>query len=174
MSFSQTKVRMLLFCCVYFVGISSVQAHHAGGGAGSSSSISIQSTRQSLPRNQVYLNAGIDFLDGSLGEVFTYELQGEFAVHKRFSLGVRLPFEMVRMDLLPSSNHLGDVSLLTKGSLWHSSDERSYLTLGLETSFPTGNDQGGRGAGVVTMTPYLSFSTSTWVLDFYTNLSVSP
>lgn len=162
------KKKAWVFGVLLFLSMigSEVQAHHGGGGGSQSLSVT-QAARLTEPQTQFYLTFEMDFLDNSLGEVYSYGVVGEYAFSKRFSLAANLPFESIRMDLLPHSDQLGDMRFLAKGVVWVSSSKLSGLNLGLEMSLPTGNDTLGRGAGVVTLSPYLSFITKSKYVEIF-------
>ncbi len=147
-------------------------AHHgASGGAGSVSQTI--SERLNPPRSNLYFNVAVNSLDEDLGVFLLYQIQGEYAINSRFSLGARIPFYSVRENLLPASDEIGDVALLLKGQVWNDAADRMSLNLGMDVGFPTGNSSVSLGAGAVSFNPYLVFSKDFGVLQVYTALNSS-
>lgn len=147
--------------------IQRAEAHHPGHGSGGALGLfNPFSTISRPPRSFVNLTFTFDSLDGDLGEVYTTQLAGEYAIHRRFSLGARLPILVVRQDFV-SSEGLGDVALTLKGLLWEWKESRTFLSMGLDTSFPTGRESEGLGEGDVVFTPYFTISKAFQVLDFF-------
>jgi hypothetical protein len=117
------------------------------------------------PRPYAAFSFSVDFLDEDVGEVYTYQVSGEYPIHRRFSLGTRIPFYSVREEFLPSNDKIGDVGLLMRGVLWGS--ESQTLLVGQDVTFPTGSDTESLGAGVVTFNPYLSYLKTFGFIDLY-------
>ncbi|KAB2837915.1 transporter, partial [bacterium] len=121
----------------------------SGHGGGGSNFYNPFSTSSRPPRTFLSFTFNVDALDDGLGEVLRYQLAGEYAVHRRFSVGMRLPFLTIREKFLPRSDGIGDIALSFKGLLWSQPSSRMNLTLGGGFSFPTGNEAKGLGAGDV-------------------------
>lgn len=146
-------------------------AHHtAGHGGGGSSYYNPFSTQSRPPRSFVSFTFNADVLDDSLGEVYLYQVSGEYAVTRRFSIGARIPFWSVQEKFLPQTNAIGDLGLTFKGLLWNHPGHRQNLTLGGSTTFPTGNESEGTGAGAVTFSPFLNYTLGFGRVDFYATL----
>ena len=156
---------------VWAVGLGHASAHHVtshgGGGSGFYNPFSTQSRP---PRTFLSFTFAVDSLDQGLGEVLRYQLAGEYAVHRRFSIGMRLPFLTIRENFLPRSDGLGDIALTFKGLLWALPKRRMNLTLGSGISFPTGSESKGLGAGTVLASPFLNYTMALGPVDFYTTL----
>jgi hypothetical protein len=146
-------------------------AHHtAGHGGGGSSFYNPFSTQSRPPRSFVSFTFNADILDDDLGEVYLYQVSGEYAVTRRFSMGVRIPFWSIQEKFLPGTNSIGDLGLTFKGLLWRHPAHRQNLTLGMSTTFPTGSESEGTGAGAVTFSPFLNYTLGLGRVDFYLTL----
>jgi len=155
-------------------GVSEAGAHHAAGhGGGGSGFYNPFSTQSRPPRTFLSFTFSVDGLDDGLGEVLRYQLSGEYAVTRRFSLGLRIPFVSIREKFLPKTDSIGDVSMSFKGLLWSKPAKRMNLTLGSGISFPTGKESTGAGAGTVLISPYLNYTMALGPVDFYTTLGSS-
>jgi hypothetical protein len=147
---------------------SSVQAHHVSGhGGGGSNYYNPFSSSSRPPRTFFSFTFTADNLDQGLGQVYRYQLSGEYAFNRRLSAGVRLPFLSIREKFLPDSDSIGDVAVSVKGLLWSKPERRMNLTLGQAFSFPTGNEARGLGAGVVLASPYLNYTMALGPIDYY-------
>jgi len=150
------------------------QAHHVSGhGGGGSNYYNPFSSSSRPPRTFLSLSFGVDSLDNALGEVYRYQLAGEYAFARRLSVGVRLPFLSIREKFLPNSDSIGDVAVSVKGLLWSQPKRRMNLTLGNGFSFPTGNESRGLGAGVVLASPYLNYTMALGPVDYYATLGTT-
>ncbi|MFO1464185.1 MAG: transporter [bacterium] len=152
-------------------GARNAGAHHVSGhGGGAAGFYNPFSTASRPPRTFLSFTFAVDSLDDSLGEVLRYQLAGEYALTRRFSLGMRIPFLSIREKFLPSSDSIGDLALSFKGLLWAKPERRMNLSLGMGTSFPTGDEPKGLGAGTVLFSPYLNYTLGLGPVDFYTTL----
>lgn len=150
------------------------RAHHVSGhGGGGSNYYNPFSSSSRPPRTFLSFTLGIDSLDAGLGEVYRYQLAGEYAFNRRLSAGLRLPFLSIREKFLPSSDAIGDVAVSVKGLLWSLPKRRMNLTLGNGLSFPTGNESRGLGAGVVLTSPFLNYTMALGPVDFYSTLGTT-
>lgn len=150
----------------------SLWGHHPGHAMGSGFSLfNPFSTESRPPKTYLALDLSVDGLDDHLGIVAKYQLSGEYAIHKRISVGLRLPFASIRENFLPKDTSIGDVALTFKSLLWSTKDSRMSLTFGEVTSFPTGDQNSGFGAGEVIFSPYLTWS-SRWHENFETFLTL--
>lgn len=158
----------LLALCL-FLAAPSLQAHHGGGGGGLGAS---QSVLQLLypPRSNLYYNFRFNTLRADQGYSILNEFGGEYAFLSRFSLGLSVPLWSSDDVLLPAVTRLGDLTLLFKGEIWESRRLRMQWMGGLNTGFPTGNDQVSLGAGAVTFTPYFTYLLDRDAFDFFLNL----
>lgn len=172
--FMQRLAALFCLALVGMTGLGQAMAHHVSGhGGGGSSFYNPFSTQSRPPRTFLSFTFNVDALDDGLGEVLRYQLSGEYAVHRRFSVGMRLPFLSIREKFLPRSDGIGDVALSFKGLLWSQPKSRMNLTLGGGFSFPTGNETKGLGAGDVLISPYLNYTAGLGPVDFYTTLGTS-
>lgn len=166
--------RLAALCCVALVWMTCVpqsMAHHVSGhGGGGSSFYNPFSTQSRPPKTFLSFTFNVDVLDDDLGEVLRYQIAGEYAVNRRFSVGMRVPFLSIREKFLPSSDGIGDIALSFKGLLWSRPERRMNLSLGGGFSFPTGNENEGAGAGTVLVSPYLNYTMALGPVDFYTTL----
>ncbi|HCU23405.1 MAG TPA: hypothetical protein DF383_00165, partial [Deltaproteobacteria bacterium] len=149
------KTLWVLACVCAALGTAVPASAHHVGGHGGPSYFNPFSTTSRPPRTFLSFTFSVDSLDANLGEVIRYQLSGEYAVHRRFSIGVRLPFLTVHERFLPESTGIGDVALTLKGLLWSRPAKRMSLSLGNAVSFPTGNEARGLGAGEVLFSPFL-------------------
>lgn len=156
---------LLLVCCV--TATRRGWAHHGSGGAGSAGSRQVISERLNAPGRNVFFTFEVNEMDEGVGTYLLYQLQGEYAFTRRFSLGASLPFWTVRQNFVPDNTRIGDVALRLKGLPWSSTTGRMGLLLGLDTSFPTGNNEESLGAGAVTFSPYATFGTDFQVLQVF-------
>lgn len=158
-----------LAVCLFF-GAPLAWAHHGGGG-GVGSRVS-QSVLQLLypPRSNVYYNFRFNTLRADQGYSILNEIGGEYAFLERFSIGLSIPIWTTDNVLLPAVTKLGDVTLLFKAQMWESKHLRMNLIGGLNTGFPTGNDQVSVGAGAVTLSPYFTFLLYRNHFNFFVNL----
>jgi len=137
------------------------QAHHGSHGSGAGSGFSLFnpfSTESRPPKTFLALDFSVDDLDDNLGVVAKYQLSGEYAIHRRASIGLRLPFATIREDYLPKGSGIGDVAFTFKSLLWQGGNPAMSLTFGEVTSFPTGSQKDGFGMGCVVFSPYLTWS----------------
>jgi len=156
------------------LGASEAGAHHVSGhGGGGSGFYNPFSTQSRPPRTFLSFTFNVDALDDGLGEVLRYQLSGEYAVTRRFSLGLRVPFLSIREKFLPKTDSIGDLALTFKGLLWAKPEKRMNLTLGSSFSMPTGKESTGAGAGTVLISPYLNYTMALGPVDFYTTLGTS-
>lgn len=147
-------------CLVLLLWATGAQAHHTvthGGGAGFTL-FNPFSTESRPPKTYLALDFSADALDDHLGVVVKYQLSGEYAIHPRISLGLRVPLATLREEFLPKQTSIGDVAFTFKTLIWRSAKSAMSLTFGEVTSFPTGNANDGFGAGVVIFAPYLTGS----------------
>jgi hypothetical protein len=144
-------------------------AHHGGGGGGIGTS---QSVLRLLypPRSNVYFNFRYNSLRADQGFSILNEVGGEYAFLNRFSIGLSIPIWTTDNILLPAETKLGDVTLLFKSEIWRAKNRRLQLIGGLNTGFPTGNDQVSLGAGAVTLTPYFTFLLNRKHFTYFLNL----
>jgi hypothetical protein len=158
-----------LVACL-LLGARGAQAHHGGSGGGLGVS---QSVLQLLypPRSNVYYNFRFNSLRSDQGYSILNEVGGEYAFLDRFSIGLSVPIWTTDNILLPAVTKLGDMALLFKGEVWRSSDLGMQLIGGLNTGFPTGNDQVSVGAGAVTLSPYFSYLLNRYRFNFFVNLT---
>jgi hypothetical protein len=158
----------LAVCLV--MGAPAAWAHHGGGGGGGSR-VS-QSVLHLLypPRSNVYYNFRFNSLRSDQGFSILNELGGEYAFLDRFSIGLSIPIWTTDDVLLPAVTKLGDVALLFKANIWESRKERMNLLGGLNTGFPTGNDQVSVGAGAVTLSPYFTYLLNRNHFNFFVTL----
>lgn len=155
-------------------GLPSASAHHvAGHGGGGSNYYNPFSSSSRPPRTFFSFTFTADNLDQGLGQVYHYQLSGEYAFTKRISAGARLPFLSIREKFLPDSDSIGDVAVSVKGLLWSKPARRMNLTLGDSFSLPTGNESRGLGAGVVLTSPYLNYTMALGPVDFYTTVGTT-
>jgi hypothetical protein len=162
-----------LVLAVFFLLAGPAAAHHPGhGGGGGTGLFNPFSTLSRPPRTFVNLTFGFDSLDGNLGEVYTTQVSGEYALHRRFSLGARLPVTVVRGRFVQAEG-LGDAALTIKGLAWESPKDRLFLSLGLDTAFPTGRESKGLGAGDVVFSPYATVSKGFERVDLFGTLGTS-
>lgn len=147
-------------CLAFILMAANAQAHHttAHGGGSGFYLFNPFSTESRPPKTFVALDLSVDELDDHLGIVAKYQLSGEYALHKRLSVGLRLPFATLRENFLPPDTSIGDVALTFKSLLWQGGKPAMALTFGEVTSFPTGNKQDGFGVGTVVFSPYLTWS----------------
>ncbi len=146
-------------------------AHHVSGhGGGGANYFDPFSTQSRPPRTFVSFSFGLDHLDDDLGVVLRYTLSGEYAVHRRFSVGATLPFLTTREKFLPETTGIGDVGLNLKGLLWHSKPRRMAVSMGTGVSFPTGDESDGLGTGDVLFSPYLNYAAGLGRVEFYLTL----
>jgi hypothetical protein len=143
-------------------------AHHVSGhGGGGSNYYNPFSSSSRPPRTFFSFTFTADNLDQGLGQVYRYQLSGEYAFTRRLSVGARLPFLSIREKFLPDSDSIGDVAVSVKGLLWSKPERRMNLTLGQAFSFPTGDESRGLGAGVVLASPYLNYTMALGPVDYY-------
>lgn len=153
--------------------VGTAAAHHPGHGSGGGTGLfNPFSTLSRPPRTFVNLTFAFDSLDGDLGEVYTTQVSGEYAVHRRFSLGARLPVLVVRGRFVDGEG-LGDVALTLKGLVAEWPADRLFVSLGLDTSFPTGRESKGLGAGVVLLSPYTTVSKGFERFDLFGTLGTT-
>lgn len=151
----------LLLCALVLSCLAAdrAEAHHVtvhgGTGSGSFNPISGQSRR---PASAVDFSFGVDRLDGGLGYVLTYQLAVEYAVLRRLSLGLRVPFLSIRERFLPATDGIGDVAVSAKGLIAEWAAQKTFLQAGMEVSFPTGDSGKGTGSGDVVFSPTLTLS----------------
>ncbi len=153
------KMKACVFLVLFFLA-TSAQAHHTathGGGTGFTL-FNPFSTESRPPKTFLALDFSADALDDHLGMVVKYQLSGEYAIHPKVSLGLRIPLATLREEFLPKQTSIGDVALTFKTLLWRSSEPAMSLTFGEVTSFPTGNSNDGFGTGVVVFAPYLNWA----------------
>ncbi|MBL7685922.1 MAG: hypothetical protein JNK65_07820 [Deltaproteobacteria bacterium] len=144
----------LLLFCAFLLSIEA-QAHHTAGHLASSSTFYNPFNDSSRPpRSFVDLFFSVDGLDEDLGEIFTTQISGEYALHPRFSIGARLPVISIHDRFLPQKTSIGDVALTLKTLLLKNKDW--FLSAGLDTSFPTGKEADGLGAGEVMFSPFVT------------------
>ncbi|MCC6271977.1 MAG: transporter [Deltaproteobacteria bacterium] len=170
----QRLAALLCAALVVTTGLGQAAAHHVSGhGGGGSNFYNPFSTQSRPPRTFLSFTFNVDALDDGLGEVLRYQLAGEYAVHRRFSVGMRLPFLSIREKFLPRSDGIGDVALSFKGLLWSQPSSRMNLTLGGGFSFPTGDEAKGLGAGDVLVSPFLNYTAGLGPVDFYTTVGTT-
>ena len=158
-----------LFAMCLCLGASAAMAHHGGGGGGVGASQSVLHLLNP-PRSNVYYNFRFNSLRSDQGFSILNEVGGEYAFLHRFSIGFDIPVWTTDNVLLPSVTKLGDIALLFKAEIWRSQKHRVQLLGGLNTGFPTGNDQVSLGAGAVTLTPYLTFLLRRDHFTYFLNL----
>jgi len=163
----RTLLRWALVLACLSLGAKDLWADHGGGGAGSVALQQTISDKLEPPRTNIFFNFEVNFLDEGVGGYLLYQLQGEYAFTNRFSLGGRIPAYTVWQDFVPDNTRLGDVAIFFKGMPWVSPEKKMSLLLGLDVSFPTGNDTVSLGAGAVVTTPFLTYNKDFGVLKFY-------
>jgi len=125
------------------------------------------------PRTNVYFNFHFNSLRSGTGNTLLYEIGGEYAFKKVFSIGASIPVWTATNALIPTNTKLGDVALLFKAEILDFSKARINLFGGLNTTFPTGNDQVSLGTGTVAFIPYFTFLLDRDFWDFFFNLGAS-
>lgn len=153
-----------------FLGSSPLQAHHGGGGTASLTLNQSVLDRLYPPRSTVYFNFEYNDLDSGGGYTMLYQVRGEYAFLNRFSIGGRIPVWTAENDFASNNTRLGDVALLFKALAWESRTLRMSLLTGLDTTFPTGNDQVSLGAGAITLNPYVTYVKDFDPLDVFVNV----
>lgn len=148
-------------------------AHHVVGHSASTGFYNPFAAASRPPRTFFSLNFSVDWLDHGLGELYRYQLSGEYAVHPRFSLGAQVSFLSVREKFLAPTDSIGDISLTAKGLLWHSVSKKQSLHAGLGISLPTGQEDLGLGSGDVMFSPYFTYVLNQGRADFYLTLGTS-
>lgn len=166
----KTTLRALLVVALLLGGISPAWAHHGGGGAGSLSIGQSILDRLYPPRTNLYFNFEFNSLDNGVGYTILNNVRGEYAFFRRFSIGATIPVWTVQNSFLPSNTRIGDVGILFKGEIWESKHLRMNLFGGLNTFFPTGDDQVSLGAGAVSFTPYFTYLKDWGPLDLFVNV----
>jgi mono/diheme cytochrome c family protein len=76
---------------------------------------------------------------------------------RRQMFEIRVPFSVIRDDNGTRQAGIGDVAFALKSALVASYQYQSILSVGLETAFPTGNQDKGLGTGVVVFEPFLAY-----------------
>lgn len=145
-------------------------AHHGGGGTASLTLNQSILDRLYPPRSTAYFNFEYNDLDSGGGSTFLYQVRGEYAFLKRFSIGGRIPIWTAENNFTARNTNIGDVGLLFKAIAWESKPLRMNLLTGLDTTFPTGNDQVNLGAGAVTFNPYVTYVKDFDPLDIFINV----
>src|SRR5262245_51263846 len=118
----------------------SAEAHHVaghGGPTGGSFNPILGPSRR--PTSYADFSFGVDRLDGGLGYLLTYQLSMEYAVLRRLSVGLRLPFLSIREKFLPDTDNIGDVAVSFKGLIAEWPTLKTFVQAGAEVSFPTGD-----------------------------------
>jgi hypothetical protein len=164
------KTAALALVCLW---ASTAAAHHVGGHGGGANYFDPFSSQSRPPRSFAALTVGLDMLDDDLGVVLRYQLSGEYAVNRRFSVGATLPFMTTREDFLPERTSIGDVALVFKGLVWRHPNPTLAVTMGSSVSFPTGDEADGFGTGDVVFSPFVNFAWRLGKVDFYTTLGTS-
>lgn len=153
---------MILICAA------TADAHHVSGHGGGTTLFNPFSTLSRPPRTFVGYTFSFDSLDGDLGEVYTNQLSGEYAFHRRFSAGLRLPILSIRRTALPAQDGLGDLALTAKflAGEW----EKLFLSIGTDLTLPTGSESKGLGEGAVMASPFVTLSKGFPFLDVFATL----
>lgn len=163
-----TSFLLLVFACLC---AGQAQAHHtAGHGGGGANYFDPFSSQSRPPRSFVAATFSINNLDDGLGMVIRYQLSGEYAINRRFSVGAQLPFMTTREKFLPERTSIGDVAVLFKGLVWRNEKPSLGLTMGSSVSFPSGNEADGFGTGDVMFSPFMNFAWKLGRVDFYTTV----
>jgi hypothetical protein len=169
----KTKIYWLLALVYFLLALPSAWAHHGGGGAAGNLFNQTLTGRLLSPNTNVFFTFQANSIDEGVGTFFLYQIDGEYALNRRFSIGATIPVWTVRQKFTPDNTKLGDVMLRLKGELWRHAQGTANLLMGLDTSFPTGNDEVSLGAGAVGFLPYFSFNKNFKVLQIYTKVAGS-
>lgn len=143
---------------VTFLGqISGAVADHGSGGGSGLTGGQTALDRIEPPQSNVNFTFEFSALDNDAGHTLLYQVQGEYAFLQRFSIGALIPIWTAENAFIPNNTRLGDVGLLFKAQAWASKPLGMKLLTGLNTFFPTGNDEINLGAGAFTLSPYLTY-----------------
>jgi hypothetical protein len=165
-------VRLRLLCgslaLIVLVCTAVAEAHHLSGHGGGTTLFNPFSTLSRPPRTFVGYTFAFDSLDGDLGEVYTNQISGEYAFHRRFSAGLRLPIVSIRRSRLVAQDGLGDLALTAKflAGEW----EKLFLSVGTDVTLPTGSEAKGLGEGAVMASPFVTLSKEFPFLDLFGTL----
>lgn len=153
-------------------GTPAAWADHGAGGGGLAINRSILELLYP-PRTNAFFNLQFNSLRSGSGNTVLYQFGGEYAFMKIFSIGAILPVWTAHNVLIPTNTKLGDVALLFKAEIWESPKVGANLFSGLNTTFPTGNDQVSLGAGAVAFLPYVTFILDRDIWDFFLNFEIA-
>lgn len=169
------RLYIYLICLVCFIPLN-VQAHHPGHGSSVSSGVRslagvLSGNGLTKPVSQVYASFELAQQDESLGQIYTYQLGGEYALSQRLSLGGMIPFRYIDSNFRSARGNIGDVEVSGKYLLLESRD--LYFYLNSAWTFPTGNENQGLGRGAVSQSidGFLAYNLKEWTLFAGTGLA---
>lgn len=112
-------------------------------------------TESVSPDTKLRVNAARAFeADGTETE---FDLEGEYAFHRAFSIEVGVPFAVLDPDDAPSASRLGNLEVLFKFANYAFERHGLLLGYGLEFGLPTGDDARGIGSDHLwEMEPFLN------------------
>lgn len=142
---------------VCFLTLTPAWAHHGGGGGTTFSGGQTALDRVYPPRTTANFDFEFNFLDNDVGHTLLYQVRGEYAFLQRFSIGALVPVWTADNAFVPDNTRLGDVGLLFKAQVLGSKRLGINWLAGLNTFFPTGNDNISLGAGAFSLAPYMTF-----------------
>ncbi len=145
-----------LLGAVLLLSLPAAWAHHGGGGGTVFSGGQTALDRINPPSTNVNFDFEFNSLDNNVGHTLLYQVRGEYAFLQRFSIGALIPVWTADNAFLPDNTRLGDVGLLFKAQILQSKRLGINWLGGLNTIFPTGNDDINLGAGAFTMAPYMT------------------
>lgn len=160
-------------CCLGLAMLACIPLARADHGSGGGSALTGGQTaldRIEPPRTNVNFTFEFNSLDNDAGHTLLYQVSGEYAFLQQFSIGALIPVWTAENALLPNNTRLGDVGLLFKAQAWASESLGMKLLTGLNTFFPTGNDDISLGAGTYTLSPYVTFLKDWQRIGVFLNL----
>lgn len=143
------RAYILIICLSAFLVAGNAHAHHPGHGAAASagSRSILYNGNRTTPSSRLFLSYDLAYLDNSLGQLHTWMLSGEWAVHRRFSLLGIVPILYLDHNFRANATGIGDIAVGSKVLVLD--NERVFIFLSTAFSFPTGDESNGLGRGSV-------------------------
>ncbi len=166
----QYKILFFLFLFL-FSNTAKVAAHHSGHSSSGTRIFFYQGT-QTKPTSSIYGIYDFSKIDQSIGQIYTWTLGGEWAIHQKISLLGQIPISFLDHHFKKNTASLGDLSL--GGKLLVLDRERFFSFVSTLWSFPTGDEQEGLSRKSISqqLTAFAGLKHSDWTFFFTPSISL--
>jgi hypothetical protein len=164
------KQSFMVLCVLVLLIANTAFAHHPSHVSSSGNTMSFNNGEVSKPRSEAYLSSELSHLDDSVGQLYTFNVGGEYAFNTRLSAGANLALLHVAHNFRPTQTGIGDIYINAKYLFWQS--EKSFAYVATALGLPTGSSSDGLGRGALSQQTSLSFATMYKEWLFYTLMAL--